>query len=253
MMPLHMTKLKKLAIFGLNKFEFLMEPMNLMLSKHYHKVEYRKRNYFKKKNILITFVLCGFFCSYQNADANQGFYMGGQVGDGKLDYGDIFSSSQHILPEHHSSEDGITERIYLGYQINDYFGAETGYTLFSDNTYKAKNSLNSYYSTLTIKTDMWDILGTIGAPLKKTGFRGDIKFGAADVASKGHLSSNVFGSSTAQEDNWNPVAGMSFSYSVDQYFSVDISYLHVFGSPDISKNLHANIDLATLGIKFLLH
>lgn len=185
------------------------------------------------------------------AQAISHFYIGSELGDGKTDYGDIFSSTASLLPNHNSYENGLAGRFYVGYQLSPYIGGETGYSIFSDTSYKATNPTNGNFSTLTIKTEMWDILGTVGMSIYQSGFRVNIKAGTAYVMSQGNLSSNLLGSSSAHDNNWNPASGVGISYNFNKNLLADVTYLHVFGSPDIAKNLNANIDFITFGFKYL--
>lgn len=181
----------------------------------------------------------------------QGIYVGGQVGDGKPDYGDIFSNTMSTVPNHHAEDNGLMGRIYLGYQFNPYLGAETGYSILSDNTYASSNPVTKNHIKLIIETEVWDILVTAGMPFGNTGFRGDIQAGAAYVMSVGNLSSNIPGfNNSASENNWSPAAGIKLSYNFSKNLSGELSYLHVCGSPDIDKNLDANIGTIAVGIRW---
>lgn len=205
----------------------------------------------KSKFVILLANLLSFYVVCFPAKAISHLYVGGQLGDGKADYGDIFSSTASLLPNHNSYENGLAGRFYLGYQLTPYIGGETGYSIFSDTSYKATNLTNGNFSTLTIKTEMWDILGVVGMPIRQSGFRGDIKAGAAYVMSQGNLSSNLLGNNSAHDNNWNPASGISISYSINHNFLADVTYLHIFGAPDVTKNLNANIDFIALGVKYL--
>lgn len=189
-------------------------------------------------------------CSAAYADSSTGFYVGGQAGYGNPDY-DVSNSN---VPNVSFSKDegGLAGRAYVGYQFNQYFGVETGYTLFSDNTYKFSGPGGS--ANLKFETQQWDILAKAGMPFGCSGFRGDIKAGAAYVMSK--LNATDFSGSDS-DNSWNPAAGASLTYNFNKNFAVDVSYLHTFGSSSSIRNhfkndnFSPNTNLTTLGVSYL--
>jgi opacity protein-like surface antigen len=189
-----------------------------------------------------------------NCDTGAGFYIGGQAGYGKADYG-LSDAFKHTGIK--KDEGGFSGRGYAGYQINQYFGIETGYTYFSDNTYKfsgVDTFNNPINGKLTYQTQQWDILAKVGTPFENSGFRGDIKAGAAYVMSKADAnissSSPYFPSVKISESNnkLEPAAGASVGYNFNQNFAMDVSYLHAFGSGN--KSDAPSTDLVTLGVSY---
>lgn len=179
------------------------------------------------------------------AYADQGFYVGGQAGYGSADYGSAASIGAST-----KTDDGIAGRIYAGYQFNPFFGLETGYTQFSDNKYKFKDTIFGDFNE-TIDTSEWDILAKAGMPFGCTGFRGDIKAGGAYVMASAH----ALGLSESH-DRFAPVAGASVSYNFNKNLAADVSYLHTFGSDsDLhlgqSGNGTPDTNLVTVGISYL--
>jgi OOP family OmpA-OmpF porin len=190
-----------------------------------------------------------------------GFYVGAQAGYGNADYGSDIKKAFQQAPNYSTKEAGIAGCAYIGYQFNDYFGLEAGYTLFSNNTYEG--SIPPLLSTsIKLKTQQVDLLGKIGIPFGDSGFRGDLKAGAAYVRSTLDVptSSNLFGVSTStsqSQNNWDPAAGLSIAYNFNQNFAIDLSYLHAFGSGDIKKDSSGNLDISpntdliTIGVSYL--
>jgi hypothetical protein len=212
-------------------------------------------NFRKLSVVLIALSTIGLSsAAYADSDCSSGFYIGGQLGYGNVDYGnvvtDTFTEDFGDTPQalgltvtKNVKESGFAGRVYGGYQINQYFGAEAGYTRFTNNTYKATatDSSGAMAAILdtSVKTQQIDILGKIGTPFGNSGFRADLKAGPVYVKSSGGSSS---------ENNWDPAAGASFAYNFTQSFAMDVSYLHAFGSGSISS---PNTDLATLGVSYL--
>jgi opacity protein-like surface antigen len=189
---------------------------------------------------LSAFAIAGaaLVCSSVYADPFTGVYVGGQVG-----YGSI-NSDHHYWGN--NSDDGFAGRPYIGYQLNQYFGIETGYTFFSDNDHTWSDGLGN---VLKLKTsvDQWDILLKVGMPFGCSGFRGDVKIGAADVMPDGKLTLNgTEVASSHDDDQWDPAAGVGVSYFLNKNVAVDVSYLHTFGS----GNQDFDTDLVTLGVAY---
>lgn len=191
------------------------------------------------KTLSVIALAAGALGLCSSAYASNGFYVGGQAGYGNAGYDTTGTSS--------TDEGGFAGRAYAGFQFNRYFGLESGYTWFSDNTYKFLGDTLK----VTTKTDQWDILAKAGMPFGCTGFRGDIKAGAAYVMTD--ADTDFLGSEVASDsDNkWEPAAGASISYNFNKNFAADISYLHAFGSSDDNNFNKPDTDLATLGVSYL--
>jgi opacity protein-like surface antigen len=184
-----------------------------------------------------------------------GFYVGAQAGYGNPDYGNDLKKIFQTAPNYSTKEGGLAGRAYLGYQFNDYFGLEAGYTLFSNNTYEGSDQFGNRIK-LTVKTQQADILGKLGMPFGDSGFRGDLKAGAAYVrtsvdATASGIDSNlntISQSGSGSQNRWDPAAGAAISYNFTQNFAMDVSYLHAFGSGDTDS---PNTDLVTIGVSYL--
>lgn len=193
---------------------------------------------------------------------NSGIYIGGQFGYGQTNYG--------LSGTRNSTQDGEAGRAYVGYQFNPYFGLETGYSVFSDTTFKTRGTLvdtagnvDTITGNVKAQTQQWDILAKAGLPFGCTGLRGDIKAGAAYVMSK--VNWNVSNSSPAfskfnasgseSENSWSPALGASLAYNFTKNFAADISYLHTFGSDSkigFKNDIDSpDTDLATIGLSYL--
>ncbi|MDQ2994055.1 MAG: outer membrane beta-barrel protein [Pseudomonadota bacterium] len=207
--------------------------------------------------LLVALATAGLLSVSVPTFAHCGVYVGGQLGWGHVDYSDlsdfrlVFDSD---LLEDDSSNDGIAGRAYLGYQFNSYFGAEIGWGIFSD--------VNIPFTGLDLSTQQVDLLLKVGTPFGCSGFRGDIKFGIADVFwDLNHDASDTVIFESDNDSNINFALGASVSYSLSRQVSVDLSYLHVFGdhgdgffldldSNRITNNGSPDTDLVTLGVSY---
>ncbi len=193
---------------------------------------------------------------FNNGFIPAGFYAGLQGGYGETDYGDNFL---HAFNAANGSvdEDGIAGRGYVGYQFNPYIGVESGYTRFSDNTYRinySDSAGNAAHVDTKFETQQVDALLKVGMPFGCSGFRGDLKGGAAYIMSD--ASADVSASSSSQsaaetvsksEDTLVPAAGASLSYNFNKNLAADVSYLHAFGK---SKLDSPSTDFVSLGLSY---
>jgi OmpA-like transmembrane domain len=173
-----------------------------------------------------------------------GIYVGAQLGWGNVDY----KNASAFFDTDVASEDGLAGRVYLGYQFNQYLGLETGFAAFSTQDIPADLG--------KIKTTQWDLLARVGMPFGDSGFRGDVKLGAAYVFADYETSANavVAGFSDVSSDEIKPIAGASLTYNFCSNVSVDLSYLHGFGhsnSNNFDDHWAPNTDLVTLGVSYL--
>jgi len=169
---------------------------------------------------------------HQN-DRNRKGHHGNLRGDDDNHHGDDNRSSSR-------SNDGFAGRLYLGYQFNQYFGLESGVAGFftdSDNHRNNDRNDNHHGGHGGLRGDddhhgkkgnhhshdnnlgQWDLLARVGTPFGCSCFRGDLKGGVAYLFNGNSDSDRVI-----------PVAGASVAYSFCQNISVDLSYLHGFGS-----------------------
>lgn len=168
-----------------------------------------------------------------------GFYLGAQAGVSYSSY-DLDS----FLDEH-LDNNGRVGRVYLGYQLNLFLGIETGFALFSE--------VDLPKDFGDIKTAHWDLLLKVGMPLGETGFRVDVKGGAAYFMADFDADdlANTVGFHDKEKKEYDPVAGVSLAFNFNKNFSVDVSYLHVFGDPKSGALGTPNVDMATVGFSVL--
>jgi hypothetical protein len=174
-----------------------------------------------------------------------GIYVGGQLGWGKTDF-DINEAFNRVGVDSPGQE-GVAGRFYVGYQYNRYLGSEMGFALFTE--VKLPYDIGSY------NAKQLDLLLKIGTPFADSGFRADLKLGAAQILSNFDAGNTAqkHGIGDASASSTKAVAGAGISYNFIANASADISYLHAFGDPHGNDaNYAPNIDLLTLGVSFLI-
>jgi hypothetical protein len=192
---------------------------------------------------------------YTNCDNLNDFhpsaYIGGQIGYGVTDYGSKAKNVFDQFPTHSYDEDGVAGRVFLGYQFTPVIGLEAGYSLFSDNIYKSAGFGSAVKYRL--ETDAADLLAVVRTPFQPFGQNGpvlSVKGGAAYVMSHATLSGHITGSgftAKGSRDNWEPEAGISLGYKLENNMLVDLSYQHIFGPGDIRS---PKIDFASIGVTY---
>ncbi len=171
-------------------------------------------------------------------DCCSGPYIGAQAGysHSGYDLGGVFGDNL--------GDDGAAGRAYVGYQFNQNIGLETGFTLFTN--------VDLPRDFGDIKTAHWDLLLKVGTPIGNSGFRVDLKGGAAYIMSD--FDANDIAKSSGFNDDSEkeikPVAGVSLSYYLNRNVAVDASYIHAFGDPKNGALGTPNVDLVTLGLSF---
>lgn len=168
-----------------------------------------------------------------------GIYLGAQAGYTRSHYDlDAFLSEDF-------KKDELAGRVYLGFQLNQYLGLETGFTML------AGTNLPDGFGD--VKTTHWDLLLKAGVPLGDSGLRADLKAGGAHVMWKFDASDVAKSVGLDDVSKWKirPVAGASLSYCINRNIAIDASYLHVFGDPESSAFGAPTVDLAMLGASFI--
>jgi OmpA-OmpF porin, OOP family len=189
-----------------------------------------------QKKLLVAAALAGFsmvgFSSAANA-ALPGYYIGGQLG-----WGDTHISNYSDTSGYTFDQTGVAGRVFGGYQVNQNFATELGYTHFSNTDVKAKSSgvkqgdIEAYAVDLTAKgilplNDVTNIYGKLGpAWIKETGASGF----------------------SGSKDKVYPTFGVGVSYDITPNVPVDLSWnriQRIGGSDNIPST-----DLFSVGIAY---
>lgn len=206
----------------------------------------------KKKHILsavIVSIVCGVVTT-ANATCNPGVYVGGQLGWGSVHQGNFAEPTVavgNVANNGDSKDTGLAGRVFGGYQFNQNFAAELGYTKFHNATanettsstttpvFGAPFTTNSTASG-TVKTDAFDIVGKGIIPLQN-GFSIYGKLGAAYLRTSGNVNTTVtntggFNNTTTTTTNLDahkvlPTFGAGASYDITQNLAADVSWMRI--------------------------
>jgi len=185
--------------------------------------------------------------SFANA-ALPGFYVGGQAG-----WGDTHASSAYSSPSS-SKDTGLAGRIFTGYQIDQNWAVELGYTKFSNAkvkyNYGSVDGVNLGSARFTTKEQAVDLVAKGILPLQD-GFGLYGKAGAAYLDGKVSGSGNVLGhnlSGSITEHKILPTFGVGVSYDITPNVPVDLSWNRIqkVGNTRFLRST----DLIALGIAY---
>jgi OOP family OmpA-OmpF porin len=190
-----------------------------------------------QKKLLVAAALAGFsmigFSSAANA-ALPGYYVGGQLGWANTHLDDNIPSGITV------DDTGLAGRLFTGYQFNQNFAAELGYTHFS----KSDVKVTGFGKIGDIKEYAVDLVAKGIMPLNN-GISLYGKLGPAWL--KGDASNSLDGTSS-DESKVYPTFGVGVSYDLTPNVPVDLSWnriQRVGGSDNIPST-----DLFSLGIAY---
>lgn len=223
-----------------------------------------------KKHILsVAFVAASSLLIAANASAAvAGPYVGGQIGFGNV-HQDGFSTSQlnraiggtFVSGTNSSKDTGVAGRVFAGYQMNQNFAAEMGYSKFTNATANASVNTQAPTQTLTakgtVKTYAVDLVGKAILPLQY-GFNLYGKAGIAYLNSSTEVSTTLvkkgFGTTTTSAKVTDtahhiyPTFGAGVGYDVTQNLVADVSWNRIQKTGNSSKL--ASTDLFAVGMAY---
>lgn len=206
-----------------------------------------------------------------------GFYLGGQIGWGKVHLNGLSSSDMQeaadlALPgpftvtsnSTSTSDDGWAGRLYAGYQFDCHWAAELGWSIFSDvdtsGTIKGIDLVNvapyTIHANGSVDIDAVDLVVKGMMPLQNN-FSVYGKLGVAYVWSHGGNASasiiepgiiNATGKvNLSDEHKFFPTFGVGVAYDITPNVVADIAYNRIqkVGSSDLGST-----DMATVGIAY---
>lgn len=206
--------------------------------------------------------------------ATPGAYAGLGLGYGKQATG--YKKDKDLNPQlkQSANQAGIAGRLFVGYNLNKYFGVEAGVNQYSNSSYSSRgqnvdgidtNNHNSpakfnAHTVADAKLTTFDLVGKAYLPIKDSGFNLYALGGAAlehsSVTISGHsknLTNNVVKnthtSSTANQVR--PVAGAGLSYDIpNTQLTTSLEYSHTFGSSEIKNSNVPSADLVTVNLAY---
>lgn len=169
-----------------------------------------------------------------------GLTLGGQVGYAHDEY-----NMKAFFDKEYSNNQTVG-RIYAGYQFTPFMGLETGFSMISEA--KLPRDLGE------VSTANWDLLLNVGLPLGGTGFRFDLKGGAAYVVSNFDASDAAKHHHNFEDDSrgeFKPEIGASLSFNLNEYVAIDATYLHIYDDPRSNRLNTPCTDLALVGLRLI--
>jgi hypothetical protein len=193
-----------------------------------------------------------------------GFYLGGAVAASfqhnkkqtlQTGGGDGFPSdgTETVSP----SNRGVGERFFLGYNLNNYFGLEGGFTHYAPTTYKVpadpELSIGNPTGNPAITANGFDFVAKGMLPIFNSGV--DV-VGKAGFAIIGSTKAGTFSTTYNDDEGVNvtsngatnyarPTAAIGVSYDFSQSWTADFTESHVFGGGGLQS-----LDLLSLGLSY---
>lgn len=167
-----------------------------------------------------------------------GIYLGGQAGYAHNEY-----NMKAFFDKEYSNNESVG-RVYAGFQFTPYMGIETGFSMMSEG--HLPRDLGE------VSTANWDLLLSVGMPLGSTGFRIDLKGGAAYMISDFNASKEAKNHHHFDDDSkgeFKPEIGGSLSFNLNEYVAIDASYLHIYDDPRSKKLNTPCTDMAMVGLR----
>ncbi len=178
-----------------------------------------------KRKLLVSAVLATL--SSATLAAAPGFYVGGQLGWSKADY------------EQADDKTGLGGRLNAGYQFDQNWSAELGYTRYANSKIKNARYDHKSIGDVTLKNNAIDIVAKGTLPLDN-GFNLFAKAGLAYIKVKADAAVAF-----EDENKWRPTYGIGAGYDFNQNVTADISWMRVQNGGVIP-----NLDVVSAGIGY---
>lgn len=199
-----------------------------------------------KKTVGVVVVCLSTLAAASSHAATQGTYFGGQLGYGNV-HQKLSSSSFLGTVKHANKDSGVAGRIFGGYQVNENFAGELGWSKFSDA--KVKASVPGATGSATLKTDAVDLVAKgIYPVMNNVNVYG--KAGGAYVIQRGDgkittSNNREISKGSNTEKKLLPTFGVGASYDFNPNLAADVSYNRIqkVGSTKINST-----DLVSVGL-----
>jgi len=209
-----------------------------------------------KKILTIGAAILSFaaFTSIANA-ATPGTYLGLGLGASRLETNDKLSFTNGTTSSS-SKKGGLGERLFAGYNFNEYFGVEAGLAHYAKSSYDA--STIGANKSVDYNLNAFDVVGKAYLPLGE-GFNVYALGGAALVKSKTQVKANnavVFGQTGNHDYNNSkirPVYGIGVSYDIAQTgVTTNMELTRIVGTGNTSTNPRAipNADMLSFNVAY---
>lgn len=215
---------------------------------------------------LVCATLCASFCTTQAFSTPCGPY--GGFGVGKT-WVYTPSSTLFTVPAGGTSSYNLTGtgyRLFVGFNINKYFGIEGGWSRYARALYVGRLPAGAAYSALTYYIHTYDVEGKLYMPLGNSGFNlyvlggiarvvENIQFNNGGIPTNGKIASpnNVsLGYNQTHGYNNRPIYGLGANYNFTRHFMANIEVTQIQKLNSFSNTATAvpTMNLATLNVAY---
>lgn len=202
----------------------------------------------------IACLAAGLLLSGSALGADDGYYMGLQVGKATTDYTANQLKIDNISVPRGPAVTTTTKksfgfRLYGGYQYNEYLAAEFGVTRFGELTVDGIYGISG--ANINVRPYGLDLVGKVMMPVADN-FAPYVKLGVIDslVTFNANTSArplNTKFKKSIQQSQFRATYGIGVSYDFSAQISADLSWMFVVGG---GGNLVTNMRLGSLGIAY---
>lgn len=199
-----------------------------------------------KKILLISALASLSFTSSVMADScpDRDIYVGIQGG---LGFNNMKDFSARSFPNgsyfsHISNSKGLVGRVFVGYDINQIFALESGYSYFFNDAYMHVSTGNDVGY---IKTQSLDLYGKLKAPAIRD-FGLYAKFGVGLLMN--NFQHVVIGDNIRR--NFNAAFGVGVDYNITTNIVTNLEWSHIIGYHAIAHNYQPSTDAFMLGLRY---
>jgi opacity protein-like surface antigen len=206
-----------------------------------------------KKILLGSFAAAMAFSGAAFASA-PGFYVGGQLGwsntnPSSSDVTGTYPGFGNTVTSASSSGTGFAWGLNTGYQFDQNWAAELGYTRFANTSYTYRGTAAGVpfvNGTASYNQDAWSVVGKGILPFDN-GFGVYGKLGVAYVRASS-ITATLAGitANSGNQNAWRPTAGVGVKYDFNQNVSADVSVTRIFKG----GNLTNDSDTAMVGVAY---
>lgn len=191
--------------------------------------------------------------------ATSGAYVGLGLGASRLDTPNLNPNFVEMSYNYSQSRGGLGERIFAGYNFNQYIGAELGLANYAQSKYTLSFPSIPGNNSADVKYNMQalDLVAKAYLPISNSGFNVYALGGAALVNSKVQSSDkldiiNDYSSQTVTTRKVRPIVGVGASYDVSRSVTTALEYSHIQGTGNVKTSDKAipNADMISLNVSY---
>jgi opacity protein-like surface antigen len=199
----------------------------------------------------LSLTTLAFGLSMSNAHATgEGFYLGGAVGMTNTHNlpRDVQTGTTPATVRITPSNTGLGERLFLGYNINQYAAIESGYTHYAPSIYTNSSAISC--SEPAIRENGVDLFGKGMLPLGSFKVFGKAGLAAVKSSASGSLDSQTILTPTCSGNSSStisvrPAAGVGVSFDFSPNWQADLSWNRVFKGGKLQ-----NADFYGVGVSY---